>query len=505
MRSTAEILAGYGISLESTAPGRHLSTCPKCSHKRKPAHQKNKCLGVTIGDVGVKFGCNHCGWKGGGVYNSPKGNSGSPFIAEFIYRQRDGTPYLKVCKTAGKQFPQFHWDGTKWVKGKPEGPKIPYRLPELSVAPRETVIYICEGEKDADSLAAIGLVATSASEGAGKWKAELNCWFKDRRVVVLPDADAPGREHGQKIARALQPVAASLKIVDLYRDRNDGSDVSDWLKTDSVGMKLIKAMNDAPLWEPKADTVKASSAGSDEEKIAELAKLSKLDYAKRRRDEAKKIGITARTLDTEVAKKRTEIEAECAAPPLYLHWVVEPWPEPVGGAVLLDTLVKKIRRHVVMSEDQAVAVALWIVLAWVHETAAVHSPNLLVTSAEANSGKSTLIGIIGFLARNALISVSITGPALFRSIEKWQPTFAIDEGDTAFVNNDDLRAVFNSGWTRGQGVIRCDPDTVVFDVLSEGCCHERPQAAGHDLEPRHHYRTEAQTAEGERRRFRSSR
>jgi putative DNA primase/helicase len=476
MRSAAEILGDYGINLESTLPGRYYAVCPNCSHERKPPHQKLKCLGITIDDCGVKCGCNHCDWKGGGFYESRKVSSAgtknggsSPFVAQYIYKQADGTPYLKVCKTADKQFPQFHWNGAKWVKGKPKGPKIPYRLPELSVASLETVIYICEGEKDADNLAKIGLVATSASEGAGKWKAELNSWFKDRRIVVLPDADAPGREHGQKVARALQPVTASLKIIDLYRDRSDGSDVSDWLKTDSVGVKLIKAVNDAPLWEPNANAMRASSGGSDEEKIADLAKLSKFDYAKRRRDEAKKIGIPAKTLDAEVAKKRTEVEAECAAPPLYPHWTVKPWPKAVEGTVLLDALVKKTCRHVVMSEDQAVTAALWVILTWVHEAAAVHSPSLLVTSAEANSGKTTLIGIIGFLARNALVSVSITGPALFRSIEKWQPTFALDEADTAFVRNDDLRDVFNSGWTRGQGVIRCDPETNEPRMYSTFC------------------------------------
>ena len=49
--------------------------------------------------------------------------------------------------------------------------------------------------------------------------------------------------------------------------------------------------------------------------------------------------------------------------------------------------------------------------------------------------------------------------ALYRSIEKWQPSFVIDECDEAFVNNPELRQVINSGWTRGQGVVRCDPDT----------------------------------------------
>ena len=35
----------------------------------------------------------------------------------------------------------------------------------------------------------------------------------------------------------------------------------------------------------------------------------------------------------------------------------------------------------------------------------------------------------------------------------------MDEADTAFKNNPELRAVVNSGWTRGAGVPRCNPDT----------------------------------------------
>jgi putative DNA primase/helicase len=118
-----------------------------------------------------------------------------------------------------------------------------------------------------------------------------------------------------------------------------------------------------------------------------------------------------------------------------------------------------LKRYVVMTVDQMLVVALWIIFTWLHEKIAVHSPLLLVTSPQANSGKSTLLGVISFLARRALQSVSISGPALFRSIEKWQPTFVIDEADTVLVHNEDLKEVVNSGWTRGQCVIRCDPDT----------------------------------------------
>jgi putative DNA primase/helicase len=39
------------------------------------------------------------------------------------------------------------------------------------------------------------------------------------------------------------------------------------------------------------------------------------------------------------------------------------------------------------------------------------------------------------------------------------PSFVLDEFDTSLVNNMDLREVVNSGWTKGQCVIRCDPDS----------------------------------------------
>jgi Protein of unknown function (DUF3631). len=114
-----------------------------------------------------------------------------------------------------------------------------------------------------------------------------------------------------------------------------------------------------------------------------------------------------------------------------------------------------------LAEPQATTVALWVIYSWLHEFErfATHSPILLVRSPEKDSGKTTLLGIIAFLTRRALNSVEISGAALFRSITKWQPTFVIDEGDDVLVKNDDLRSVFNSGWTRGQTVIRCHHDT----------------------------------------------
>src|SRR5262245_31515402 len=126
-------------------------------------------------------------------------------LAEYIYYDEHGERFLKVRKcrdgNGNQQYPQYHWDGNCWAKGKPDSPKIPYRLPQLIAASTESIVYLCEGEKDTDGLAKLGFVATTASEGAATpWAPELTLYFKNRHVVILPDADKPGRAHAQKVA-----------------------------------------------------------------------------------------------------------------------------------------------------------------------------------------------------------------------------------------------------------------------------------------------------------------
>jgi hypothetical protein len=144
--------------------------------------------------------------------------------------------------------------------------------------------------------------------------------------------------------------------------------------------------------------------------------------------------------------------------PMRPHWCVESWPQPVSARELVEQLAARIKRHVVMSDDAALAVALWIMFAWVHD-GAVHSPLLLVSSPEAECGKTTLLGLVALLVPRGFVFVDISAPVLYRMIEKWHPTLIVDEADTTFKNNPELRAVVNSGWTRGSGVPRCHPKT----------------------------------------------
>jgi putative DNA primase/helicase len=140
------------------------------------------------------------------------------------------------------------------------------------------------------------------------------------------------------------------------------------------------------------------------------------------------------------------------------HWEVTPAEKDADIAALLADIEARILHNVAMPKHLAFVCALWIAQTWVHEHA-TYSPILFVTSPERDSGKSTLINVIKFMVRRELSTVSITAAALYRSIEKWNPTFVIDEADKAFVKNLELEQVVNSGWTRGSGIVRCHPDT----------------------------------------------
>jgi hypothetical protein len=172
-----------------------------------------------------------------------------PIERQYVYRLEDGSQYLRVSRTRLKKFWQHRWTGSEWVKGRPKGPKVPYRLPEL-IAAGDEPIFVCEGEKDADRLASHGLVATSASEGAAaKWTADLNRWFKDRTVYVLADRDKAGEDHAHDVAENLHGIAAEVRIVSLPGLPPKG-DVSDWLDAGGDPDKLVELCRAVPIFQP---------------------------------------------------------------------------------------------------------------------------------------------------------------------------------------------------------------------------------------------------------------
>jgi putative DNA primase/helicase len=184
----------------------------------------------------------------------------------YVYRDEHGAPLFRVVRTPDKRFFQHARDErspTGWSQGLGEARRVIYRLPELLAAPGAPV-FVCEGEKDAEHVARLGLVATSGPMGAGKWRlveGEAAAALLDRDVVILPDRDAPGRAHAEDVARRLLPHARSVRIVELPLPHGARhKDAADWIALGGTHDQLLELAAravplpaDSPAWAPPRD------------------------------------------------------------------------------------------------------------------------------------------------------------------------------------------------------------------------------------------------------------
>jgi hypothetical protein len=401
-------------------------------------------------------------------------------VATYDYVAEDGAVLNRVIRYYPKSFVQCRPDGNGgWVYNRDGVRLVPYRLTEVieAVANGHPVLIV-EGEAKADLLADWNVAATCNAGGAKNWRPEHAAFLKGADVVLVPDFDAPGWEHINIVGASLSGIANSVRVL-MLPGLTEKGDVVDWAKAGGTREQLDELIAKAPDWKPPAEKLddlrqeqKTVAARSEDELLDALARMPKgVEFGRQRKRLQKQLGVTRDDIDAEIESRRVEAETKAL---LHGHWHVEPWPEPVDGDALIRDIIKKVHKHVVISHDHALAIALWIMLAWVHDEAATHSPILDITSAEPESGKSTTLGLISFLLPRCVSSVEISEAALYRAIELWQPSFAIDEFDSILASDDKagLRSIINSGHTRGQGVIRCVGDEKtpqVFKTFAPKC------------------------------------
>jgi putative DNA primase/helicase len=387
-------------------------------------------------------------WLSNGKKKNGNGKSGDggTLVAEYVYATHDNKPYLKVKKYVDdhgkKTFRQHHWDGKDWPTGKPAGPKIPYRLPELINSQISIPVYFVEGEKDALALGEIGLISTTASEGANaKWDDALTEYFAGRTVIIIPDADAPGRQHAQKVAKALSGTAVEIRILELYPDRDDGSDASDYLKGDPTGaqLTLAKIRKQTKEWDPE------EAKRQEDEQLDEIAKLKGIDQIKAKKELAKHLGLTGKELDKVLNEKDTSAQPE--------HWDVKPWAEPVLTEWLLDRLSDFYTARAILPEHAAEAMALWCLHAWVHEAASA-SAFLQFVSPVPECGKTTAMEAMQWTVPRGIMATNISPSVFYRFIDRDHPTLIIDEVET-YAKREDVRGILDGSHTRaGSRTIR---------------------------------------------------
>lgn len=192
----------------------------------------------------------------------------------YIYTDEHGEPKYQVERSYrnGERFfkqSSFTPDGKiKSGKGAMQGvQRLPYRLADIANQPEATV-YIVEGEKDADRLAAAGLVATCNPGGAKNWKAELNDHFINRDIVIIQDNDDTGKEHAILVANALKGKAKRIKVIDLqphWPEMPEKGDVSDFLDAGHTITRLeeITAQTAAYGFEDAKEWLREASIDDD--------------------------------------------------------------------------------------------------------------------------------------------------------------------------------------------------------------------------------------------------
>ena len=405
------------------------------------------------------------------------------FVVDRIeYQNPDGSFVLdKESRKRKKTFSQKRPDPerpNRWIWNIEGVPPLIYRLLEVTEAiASEQVVVIVEGERKVDLLWKWNIAATCNPGGSNKWTVEHSEFLRGADVCLVPDNDPAGFAHLQTVGRSLTGIANSIRVV-MLPGIGAKDDIVNWAERGGTHEQFDQLIERAPAFVPvveeapaapsQEDEAKARASAAEQELIDRLAALSAAEYERQRKEAAKEHGFRASALDDMVERARRQRDMQRVEAPPFGDWVVEPWAEPVETAALLGEIVELLRSYVVMPAHFADAIALWVLFVWSFEVA-THSPILLIASAEPNSGKSTLVGVIRFLSQRSMSTIGITEAALFRSIAKWHPTIGIDEADTILVENEALRAVVNSGWTRGSVVVRCVGDDAEPQPFSTFC------------------------------------
>jgi RecA/RadA recombinase len=174
----------------------------------------------------------------GGVSVDPGDDRFDEVREEIAYDYVDETGKL-LYRTIRTLFPKgFRHEGAAGEPTiAPDTRRVLYRLPEvLQACKAGQLVYVVEGEKDADTLAALGLTATTVAGGAGtKWRPEWTESLEGGQVVVLPDNDPPGEAFARRVADSV-PGSRIVQLPGLHHK----GDVTDWLRAGHSRDELVR-------------------------------------------------------------------------------------------------------------------------------------------------------------------------------------------------------------------------------------------------------------------------
>lgn len=157
------------------------------------------------------------------------------WVCDYVYTDAAGAKVGKVQRydltlhgsRVGKTFRQkrFDPDTRRWRNGHFD--PVLYRAPQVADAiTNGSPVYLVEGEKDADTAAAMELTGTTNAQGAANFTAEHAEQLRGAQVILVCDRDTAGYRRALALRDLLggeQGIVASLRTV----DPAEGKDLTD--------------------------------------------------------------------------------------------------------------------------------------------------------------------------------------------------------------------------------------------------------------------------------------
>lgn len=148
--------------------------------------------------------------------------------SKYEYTDADGRVCFSVYRLEHPQKRKEFVQCTPFAPSIRDAEKHLYNLPTIA---QSSWAVLAEGEKDANTLIAWGIPATTCNNGAANWRDEYTEELRGKDVVICRDNDDAGLAHARIVASKLKGAAKSIRVICPYPDYspNHGGDVSDWV------------------------------------------------------------------------------------------------------------------------------------------------------------------------------------------------------------------------------------------------------------------------------------
>ena len=170
--------------------------------------------------------------------------------AEYIY---PGGNLKKVKKRSANGKKRMYWmrrTGDGWTPAHGDVEKLLYTR-----GPLDSPVFLVEGEKDVDTLHALGFSAASLPDGANsKWYDHYGVALAGKDVFLIQDNDKPGKAFAARIAGELLQEARSVRVLDLAQawpelpEHGDVTDLLDYMGKEAGCDALAALMHSAQPW-----------------------------------------------------------------------------------------------------------------------------------------------------------------------------------------------------------------------------------------------------------------